>query len=62
MTEDNPPRLDIGLDAFLAIYHKGDDLSQDLTHPITLDQAESLIPTGPGGWRKVTIHVVVTNG
>ena len=45
--------LEINLDAFLTLY-KENEFPLELGRHLTLEQCESLIPDGPGGWRKVS--------
>ena len=39
----------------IIIIIRDDDFPLELAEHLTLEQCESLIPSGPGGWRKVMI-------
>merc|ERR1711892_1577613 len=45
--------LELSLDTFLTVYRE-DEFPLELAKHLTLEQCESLIPNGPGGWRKVS--------
>ena len=54
MTDWSQERLlELNLDAFLTLY-KENEFPLELGKHLSLDQCESLIPDGPGGWRKVS--------
>ena len=45
--------LELSLDTFLTVYRE-DEFPLELAKHLTLEQCESLIPNGPGGWRKTS--------
>ena len=51
--EERDGMLELSLDTFLTVYRE-DEFPLELAKPLTLEQCESLIPNGPGGWRKVS--------
>ena len=45
--------LELSLDTFLTVYRE-DEFPLELAKHLSLEQCESLIPNGPGGWRKTS--------
>ena len=41
----------------IIIIIRDDDFPLELAEHLTLEQCESLIPSGPGGWRKVILMI-----
>ena len=41
---------------------RDDDFPLELAEHLTLEQCESLIPSGPGGWRKVIMMFMMIFG
>ena len=50
--------ITITIDIIMIII-RDDDFPLELAEHLTLEQCESLIPSGPGGWRKVIIMIMM---